>query len=188
MNLFSLPRTEEESMKFLQDWAILTQTRICNNGHPMNLYVGSKILEMYLLKSKYANKHWFQGAYRPFVSLLFLHPELRNDISGTLWKRTRNKRDYNHLHKVVSEALIRHKIVRIEEDGMVFEGGETLFTRRKNNADRVLPQEWICEELCRERTIFFSPSSKSQGRNIVRCNSRQYWGEIRHIFWLLKDL
>ena len=42
MNLFTLPKTEEEVIKFLQEKGILPITKKCLNGHEMTLSIGDK--------------------------------------------------------------------------------------------------------------------------------------------------
>ena len=40
MNLFDLPRTEEDAVSFLQSKGIVQETRECRNRHEMKLYFG----------------------------------------------------------------------------------------------------------------------------------------------------
>jgi hypothetical protein len=43
MNIFNLPHTEEEAIKFLQSKGILPTHRTCPNGHKMTLYYSTRI-------------------------------------------------------------------------------------------------------------------------------------------------
>ena len=43
MNIFSLPRTEEEAISFLQERGILPEKKICKNGHEMSLNIGQQV-------------------------------------------------------------------------------------------------------------------------------------------------
>ena len=43
MNIFNLPRTEEEAVAFLQEKGILPTERTCPNNHKMKLYFGQKV-------------------------------------------------------------------------------------------------------------------------------------------------
>jgi hypothetical protein len=40
MNIFDLPRTEQEAVEFLQEKGILPSEKICKKGHQMKLYFG----------------------------------------------------------------------------------------------------------------------------------------------------
>ena len=41
MNIFNLPKTEEEAVLLLQNTGILPKKRVCPNRHVANLYFGN---------------------------------------------------------------------------------------------------------------------------------------------------
>ena len=63
--------------------------------------------------------------------------------------------DYsNYMREVCAEDLIRHP-VQVGGPGKIVEIDETVYSRRKYNRGRVLPEQWVFGGVCREtREVF----------------------------------
>ena len=79
MNLFDLPRTEEDAIRLLQERGILPNRRVCSNGHEMMLSVAKEVqwqCSKSGCKGKLGSKvkmrvgNWLAGSKIPYVTIV----------------------------------------------------------------------------------------------------------------------
>jgi len=75
MNIFSLPKTEEAAIKFLQSKNILPTNKICENGHEMKLSIGTEIswrCGESTCRSEVNIRvgNWLEGSHIPIVTIV----------------------------------------------------------------------------------------------------------------------
>ncbi|CEF70351.1 Transposase, ISXO2-like domain-containing protein [Strongyloides ratti] len=154
---------------------ILPKRRICPNGHQMKLYMGQRnqwnCNKRPCLK-KIGLKHgtWFTDLKLDFViavrfiycwskelvSIKFCEEELGMSHDTTVkW--------CNYMREVCAASLERENSGKIGGEGRIVEVDESLFTRRKNHAGRVLPRIWILGGICRETGESFLKTVPDRG-------------------------
>jgi len=162
MNLFALPTTEEDALGLLQERGVIAKRRLCSSGHEMCLQKGSRM--RWRCKKRGCGEevglrvgNWLEGIRLPLLTVVrFLY--------GWAWEYTsvawcERELGINHstvvslngiLRETCSCSLLGQGVAKIGGEGCIVEVDETLFTRRKANAGRILPEQWVLGGICRE--------------------------------------
>lgn len=167
LSLSSVVHDNKSSIQFLQRRGILHTSRKCSKGHDMNLSV-SDSQERWRCSRRECRQDitirkdtWLEGSKLSFRQIVMFIYCWSSEMTNV--KFTEKELDIcqettvdwnNYLREVCAFHLLQNPII-IGGPGTTVEIDESVFTRRKSNVGRVLPQQWVFGGICRETSECF---------------------------------
>ena len=141
---------------------MIAKHRVCSAGHEMCLQKGSRMRWRCMKRGCREEVglragNWLEGIRSPLVTVVRFLYGWAWEYTSVAWYAI--KLGINHdtvvlmntiLRETCACSLLGQEVAKIGGEGCIVEVDETLLTRRKANAGRILPEQWVLGGICRE--------------------------------------